>query len=82
MRDVRMIERGEHLRFALEARQALGVVRERVGQDLDRDVASELRVAGAIHLAHPAPSRRVNLIRAEASSSGQSHAAVLFSRQA
>ena len=34
-----MIERGEHLRFALEAREPIGIVRERFGQDLQRDVA-------------------------------------------
>ena len=54
LRDVRMIQRGERLRFALEARQAVGVGRERLGQDLDRDVAIELRVARAIDLAHAA----------------------------
>ena len=50
--DVRMIQRRERLRFALEPREPLGIARERVGQDLDRDVAIELRIAGAIHLAH------------------------------
>ena len=49
-----MVQRREDLRFALEPRQALGIVRERVGQDLDRDVAIELRVAGPIDLAHAA----------------------------
>ena len=52
--DVGMIQRGEDLGFALEARQPIGVVRERFGQDLDRDVAIQLRVARAIDLAHPA----------------------------
>ena len=42
--DVRMIQRGEHPRFALEAREAIGIAREHTRQDLDRDVASELRV--------------------------------------
>ena len=49
-----MIERGEHLRLALEAREAIGIGGERLGQDLDRDVAPELRVARAVDLAHPA----------------------------
>ena len=30
------------MRFALEAREAVGIVRERLGQHLDRDVAIEL----------------------------------------
>ena len=52
--DVRMIQRRERLRFALEPRQALGISGERVGQDLDRDLAAERRVRRAIDLPHPA----------------------------
>ena len=37
--DVRMVERGEDLRLALEPGEAIGVVRERAGQDFQRDVA-------------------------------------------
>ena len=72
--DVRMIQRGEHLRFALKSREAFGIGDERLGQDLDRDRAIELRIARAIHLAHPAcPERCANLIRAEPCASGQRH---------
>src|SRR5262245_35478924 len=61
-----MIERCEHLRFALEPGDAIGIGGERIGQDLDRDVASELRVARAIDLAHAARTERGhNLIRPE-----------------
>ena len=49
-----MVERGEHLRFALETREPVGVVRRTSRQDFDRDIASELRVARAIDLAHAA----------------------------
>ena len=52
--DVGMIQRRERLRFARESRQAIGVVREGFGQNLDRDVAVQLRVARTIDLAHPA----------------------------
>ena len=45
---------GERLRFAREPREPFGIAGERVGQDLDRDVAIELRIARAIHLAHAA----------------------------
>jgi hypothetical protein len=41
--DVRMLQRGEGLRFALEARDPFGISRERLGQHLDRDIAIELR---------------------------------------
>ena len=51
---LRMIQRGEQLCLALETRQAIRVERERLGQHLDRDLASERRVAGAIHLTHAA----------------------------
>ena len=56
--DVRMRERGDCLRLALEAREAFGVRDKSSGQHLDRDVAIELRVAGAIHLAHAAGAER------------------------
>jgi hypothetical protein len=52
--DVGMIQRGQGLGFALEAREPVGVVRERVRQDLDRDVSVQRRVASPIHLAHSA----------------------------
>ena len=53
-RDVGMIERRKHARFALEARQPIGIERNAARQDLQRDVAAELRVVRAIDLAHPA----------------------------
>ena len=49
-----MIERREHPRLALETRQALGIAREDTWEDLDRDIASQFRIARAIHFAHAA----------------------------
>ena len=46
--------RREGLGFTLEAREPIDVVRERLGQDLDRDVAIQLRVAGPEDLPHAA----------------------------
>jgi hypothetical protein len=54
LRDVRMIERGERLGLALESGEPIGIGGERVGQDLDRHVAIQLRVAGFVDLAHAA----------------------------
>ena len=55
VRDVRMIQRREHLRFALEAREPIRIAREHVGQDFDRDVAIEASCRGARYdLAHAA----------------------------
>ena len=49
-----MIERGEQLRLAREPRQAVRIECEPLGQHLQRDVAIQLRVARAVHLAHGA----------------------------
>ncbi len=59
-RDVRMIERGEELRLALEPQPAVGLECEQLGQDLQRDVAIQLRVARAVHLAHSADTQRAD----------------------
>ena len=59
MRDVGMIQRREGLGFAYEPREPFGVAHEEIGQDLDRDVALELRVRGAIDLAHAARAEHV-----------------------
>ena len=61
-----MIQRREHPRLALEAREPIRVARERARQDLDRDVAPELRVARPVHLAHAARAeQRLQVIAAE-----------------
>ena len=52
-RDVGMAERGEGPGFALEARQTIGVLRDRLGQYLDCDLPPEVRIGGPIHFAHP-----------------------------
>ena len=54
VRDVRVIDGRQCLRFAREPREPIGVAGERVGQDLQRDVAIELRIARAEDLAHSA----------------------------
>src|ERR1700730_14650155 len=53
-RDVGMVERGQDLGFALEASHAFGVAGERFGEDLQRNIALQLGVARAVHLAHAA----------------------------
>ena len=52
--DVRMVQRGEDFRFALKTREPIRVRRERGRQDLDRDLAIQLRVGAPDR---PAPSR-------------------------
>ena len=58
LRDVRVIQRGERLRFAFESRQSIRIVGERVGKNLQRDVTIEFRVPRAIDLAHPTRAER------------------------
>ena len=52
--DVRMIQRGEHFRFALESREPIASAATTAGRTLDRDLALQLRVGRAIDLAHAA----------------------------
>ena len=67
-RDVRMVQRGQHLGLALEPREPVRVAREGRRKDLHRDVAVELRVPRAIHLAHPAfAEQRDDFVGADAS---------------
>src|SRR5436305_569873 len=49
-RDVWMVDRGQRPRFALEARQAGHVGVEFRWENFDRDLSTELRIAGAEYL--------------------------------
>jgi hypothetical protein len=72
--DVRVVQRGQHFRFALEARHALGIASERFRQNFDRHVALQFRVAGSIHFAHAARADGgQNFVGAQASSGSQGH---------
>ena len=51
--DVRIIERGQGLRFAAEPRHALNVVSNTGREDLEGNIAIQPRVAGAIDFSHP-----------------------------
>jgi hypothetical protein len=73
--DVGMVERGERARLALESHQPIGIVRERLRQDLERDIAPEPGVAGAIDLAHAAGANDGDdLVRPDARARGECHA--------
>ena len=54
VRDVRVVQRREDFRFALKACEPIGITRDRRRQDLDRDLPLQVRVGGAVDLAHPA----------------------------
>src|ERR1700694_5614477 len=69
-----MVERGQDLGFALEAGHALGVAGKRLGQNLQRNIALQLGVAGAVHLAHAAGTDgREDLVRAKSRTHCQRH---------
>jgi hypothetical protein len=73
-RDVRMIERSKKLAFALEPREAGGIIRERGRKNLEGDRALETRVARAVHLAHSAlTDERQNLVKTDSRSWRQRH---------
>ena len=52
--DVRVIERCQQLRFALEPGEPLGIRREGFGQHFDGHLAVEPKVLGTVDFAHPA----------------------------
>lgn len=56
--DVRVAERGDRARLALEKRKAFGVVGDRLGQGLDGHVPAQLRVARTPDLSHAARAQR------------------------
>jgi hypothetical protein len=72
--DVRMVQRGEDLRFPLETGAAVGIHRVGIGQQLDGDLATEFRIARAIDFAHAAhPEKGDNLVRADTRTYGLVH---------
>src|SRR2546425_2818164 len=74
---MRVVERGEHMRFALEACHAVGVTGEEFREHLEGDLASELGIAGAIHLAHAAhPDRGDHLVGSNVRAASEAHGAV------
>ena len=63
--DVRMVQRGQHPRLALESLQAIGVLGNIVGEGLERHGAAQAGVVGEEDDAHPpAPDLAVYLIGA------------------
>ena len=72
--DVGMRQRSDGVRLALEARDPIRIGRKRRGEDLDGDLPPQLRVAGAIHLAHPAcAERRQDLVPADKGARHKAH---------
>ena len=69
-----MIQAAGRARFLLEPALAIGIARERRRQNLDRDLALQLRVAGAIDLPHAAGAEPAeDLESADSITRGQAH---------
>ncbi len=74
LRDVRMVQRCEHLCLALEAGEPLGIRRYRCRQHFEGDLAPEVRIRRAINLAHPTfANLGLDLVRAQARARSKGH---------
>lgn len=74
-RDVRMVQRGEQVRFAAEPREPLHVAGKRVWQYFERDIAAEPRIVGPVDDPHAAGADfSADLVGADARARRQSHA--------
>jgi hypothetical protein len=83
VRDVGVIERGEQLRFASEAGEAVGITRYRTEKNLDRHVAIKLRVVSAVDLAHSTGSKKgEDLVGTEARTRSKGHCSFRLSLHA
>ena len=72
--DVGVVQRRQHLRFALEPGEPVRVGGQRVGQDLERDIALQLAIAGAVNFSHtPRSQGRANFVRAEVGAREKRH---------
>src|SRR5262249_39975950 len=72
--DVGMRERGDGARLPLEPFERRGVAGEIRGQDLDRHLAPEARIARPVDLAHSSRAeRREDLVRPETGARGKAH---------
>ena len=77
-----MIQRGEQLRLALEARQPIGIGRERGGQDFDRDVALSLgRGRDRPRPSRPRRAERLDLVCTELTASQHRDARIAHLRR-
>ena len=75
--DIRVIQAARGARFLFEPALAIGIARECRRQDLDRDVALQLRIARAIDLAHAADAETSeDLESADPIARGEAHGCI------
>jgi hypothetical protein len=69
-----MIERCQDMRFALEAHEAIGIEREQIREDFQRDVAVQLQITRPIDLAHTTGAdHREDFVGADPGPWGETH---------
>jgi hypothetical protein len=74
-----MVERGEDFGFPPEASQALGIGCERIRKHFKRDGPLQVRVSGAIYLAHATHSDLGDdFVRAEERARSQGHSGAIL----
>src|SRR5262245_1056581 len=72
--DVGMVQRGDCASFLVEPVHAIRVIRKRLGQDLDGNLAVQPGVARPVHFAHTTCTKRGgDLVGTESSTSLQGH---------
>ena len=72
--DVRVIERSECLCFAREPGEPLRVRRKELGQDFDRDVSVQTRIAAPIDFTHPSDTKQgLDFIGADTRAAREGH---------
>jgi hypothetical protein len=71
-----VVQRGERLRLTRKPGKPVGIVRKRVGEDFERDIAMQLRIARAIDLPHaPFADRRGDVGDAKSGAGGKAKGA-------
>src|ERR1700747_3445512 len=72
--DVGMVQRSQHLRFALKTSQSFGIVCEGFWENFDRYVAPEFCVMGLVDFSHSACANwREDFVGTEMGASGERH---------
>ena len=76
-RDIRVVQRCQHLGLALESRDPFVIRSERGRQHLDRNIAIQLAVTRPVHIAHSTRADgRNDLVGSESRSGRQGHGMV------
>ena len=80
--DIRVVQRGGCAGFLLESTEAIDVGRKCCGEDFDRDITSESRIARTVHLAHAASAEGGHdFVRAETAAGSEGHRVVRIIRE-